>query len=77
MMFSTLSHFDVSEEDMAIPLTNLFGDRPSISMQTIPATNVYIHVNNDEADRILIDPAYKLERLTEAHEKLFAMHQAY
>lgn len=77
MMFSTLSHFDVSEEDMAIPLTNLFGDRPSISMQTIPATNVYIHVNPDEADRILVDPAYKLERLKEAHEKLYAMHEAY
>ena len=77
MMFSTLSHFDVSEEDMAINLTNLFGDRPQVNMQTIPATNVYIHVNNDEADRILVDPAYKLERLKEAHEKLYAMHEAY
>lgn len=77
MMFSTLSHFDVSEEDMAVPLTNLYGDRPSVSMQTIPATNVYIHVNPDEADRILVDPAYKLERLKEAHEKLYAMHEAY
>lgn len=32
MMFSTLSHFDVSEEDMAINLTNLFGDRPQVNM---------------------------------------------
>lgn len=77
MMFSTLSHFDVSEEDLAINLTNLFGDRPQVSMQTIPATNVYIHVNPDEADRILVDPAYKLERLKEAHEKLYAMYEAY
>ena len=77
MMFSTLSHFDVSEEDFAVPITNLFNDRPSYTMQTIPATNVYIHVNPDEADRILVDPAYKLERLKEAHEKLFAMHEAY
>ena len=77
MMFSTLSHFDVSEEDTAINLTNLFGDRPQVNMQTIPATNVYIHVNSDEADRILVDPAYKLERLKEAHEKLYAMHEAY
>ena len=46
-------------------------------MQTIPATNVYIHVNSDEADRILVDPAYKLERLKEAHEKLYGMHLAY
>ena len=79
MMFSTLSHFDVSEEDMAVPISivNLFGDRPSVTMQTIPATNVYIHVNPDEADRILVDPAYKLERLREAHEKLYAMHEAF
>ena len=79
MMFSTLSHFDVSEEDLTVPLSyaNFFGDRPSVSMQTIPATNVYIHVNPDEADRILVDPAYKLERLKEAHEKLYAMHEAY
>lgn len=46
-------------------------------MQTLPATNVYIHVNSDEADRILVDPAYKLERLKEAHEKALAMHSAY
>ena len=46
-------------------------------MQTIPSTNVYIHVNSDEADRILVDPAYKLERLKEAHEKLVSMHLAY
>ena len=34
-------------------------------------------MNSDEADRILVDPAYKLERLKEAHEKLYAMHEAY
>ena len=76
-MFSTVSHFDVAEEDMAINMTSPFNDRPQANMQTIPATNVYIHVNSDEADRILVDPAYKLERLKEAHEKLYAMHQAY
>jgi hypothetical protein len=77
MMFSTLSHFDVAEEDMAINLTSLFGDRPQATMQTVPATNVYIHVNADESDRILVDPAYKLERLQEAHGKLYAMHQTF
>jgi hypothetical protein len=61
MMLSTLSHFDVSEENMAVNLTKMFCDRPQVNMQTIPATNVYIHVNPDEADRILVDPAYKLE----------------
>lgn len=76
-MFSTLSHFDIAEDDLAVPMTNLWGDRPHPSLQTVPATNVYIHVNSDEADRILVDPAYKLERLNEAHEKLYAMHEAY
>ena len=37
----------------------------------------YIHVNNDEADRILIDPAYKLERLKEVNEKVYAFAEAY
>jgi len=77
MMFSTLSHFDVSEEDMGASLLNLFGDRPHPNYQTIPATNVYIHVNSDVADRILVDPAYKLEKLKEAHGALYAMGQAY
>jgi hypothetical protein len=77
MMFSTLSHFDVSEEDLAINLTSFFGDRPQATMQTVPATNVYIHVNADESDRILVDPAYKLEKLKEANEKLYAMHESF
>lgn len=34
-------------------------------------------MNADEADRILVDPAHKLERLKEANEKLHAMHSAY
>ena len=38
---------------------------------------VYMHVNSDEADRILVDPDYKLERTKEAHEKRHAMHMAY
>jgi hypothetical protein len=77
LMFSTLSHFDVAEEDMTVTLLSFYGDRPPASLQTVPATNVYIHVNSDEADRILVDPAYKLERLKEAHEKLYAIHEAF
>lgn len=77
MMFADISHFEIAEEDMAINLTSFFGDRPQPAMQTLPGTNVYIHVNSDEADRILVDPAYKLERLKEAHEKLYAMHEAF
>ena len=34
-------------------------------------------MNADEADRILVDPAYKLERTKEAHEKLYAMHESF
>jgi hypothetical protein len=43
----------------------------------VPATNVYIHLNPDETDRILVDPAFKMEKMKEAHEKLYAMHEAY
>lgn len=76
-MFASITHFEVAEEDMCAPLTNLFGDRPNPQMQTVPGTNVYIHVNNDEADRIMIDPAYKMEKMKEAHEKAYAMFEAY
>jgi len=79
MMFSTPNHFEIGEEDMHVPLSvpSFFNDYASPSYQSIPATNVYIHVNADESDRILVDPAYKLERLKEAHEKLYAMLEAY
>lgn len=46
-------------------------------MQTVPGTNVYVQINADDADRILVDPAYKLEKLKEVHEKLYAMIRAY
>jgi hypothetical protein len=47
------------------------------SLQTIASSNIYIHVNNDEADRIMVDPAYKLEKMKEATEKVYAFHEAY
>ncbi len=77
LMFSQLTHFEIAEEDMQVNMTALFGDRPQAAIQTVPGTSVYLHVNSDDADRILIDPAYKLEKLKEAHEKLYAMHMAY
>ena len=46
-------------------------------MQTVASTNVYIHANNDEADRIMIDPAYKMEKLKEAYEKVYAYNEAW
>lgn len=73
MMFSRLTQFDVGEEDMQISLTNLFGERPQAQWQISPATNTYCLVNADEADRILVDPAYKLERTKELEEKVYAM----
>ena len=76
-MFADIKHFEVAEEDLSVSLTQYFGDRGSASMQTIPGTNVYIHVNNDEADRIMIDPAYKMEKMKEAHEKVYAFQEAY
>lgn len=61
-MFADISHFEIAEEDMSTALTTWFSDRHMVSMQTISSTKVYIHVNNDEADRIMIDPAYKIEK---------------
>merc|ERR1719223_1412405 len=76
-MFAAITHFEVAEEDMSVPLTHYFGDRPQAQMQTVASTNVYIHTNNDEQDRIMIDPAYKMERMKEAHEKVYAFQEAY
>lgn len=75
-MFAKIDHFEVAEEDMAIPLYNVFGDRPHANLQTIQGMPFYIMVNNDDMDRIMIDPAYKLEKLKESQEKLYAYHQA-
>ena len=38
---------------------------------------MYIHANNDEMDRIMIDPAYKMERMQEAYEKVYAYQEAW
>lgn len=77
LMFSDLPIFEIQEEDLTMPLHNVFGDRPSLTHQTLPGTNVYFHVNPDVADHMLVDPAYKLEKMKDAHERLYAMHLAY
>jgi hypothetical protein len=66
MMFSQIAHFEVSEEDMAVNLTAPFGDRPQSSFQTLPAQNSYVLVNNDDYDRLMVDPAYRLEKYTKS-----------
>jgi len=40
-------------------------------------TNVYVHVNNDEADRILVDPAYKLEKMQKQYQSFYSHLAAY
>lgn len=77
LMFSTIPTFDVVEEDTNLPVNNLFGDRPHLSTQSMPGTNVYIQYNPDEVDHMLVDPAYRMEKMKEAHEKLRAFHMAY
>jgi hypothetical protein len=76
-MFADINHFEIAEEDTVVPVTQYFYDRPSPQMQTVPSNMIYVHVNNDEADRILVDPAYKMSKLKEAHERLYAMEQAF
>ena len=75
--FSQLSTFEVQEDDVTMSLTSLFYDRQIPSLQAVPSTNVYIHVNSDEADHLMVDPAYRLERFKEAHERLYALYSAY
>lgn len=77
LMFSQLSTFEVQEDDVTMSLTSLFYDRQIPSLQAVPSTNVYIHVNSDEADHLMVDPAYRLERFKEAHERLYALYSAY
>lgn len=77
LMFSQLSLFEVAEEDAAMPLHTAFSDRPQPTIQSVPGSHVYVHVNADEADRMLVDPAHRLAKLKEAHERLYAMHMAY
>lgn len=36
-----------------------------------------MQVNSDEKDRMLVDPAYRLEKYAEMNEKFFAMHRAF
>lgn len=49
---------------MMLNLTAPFGDRAQSTLQTIPVNNAYVIVNADDSDRIMIDPAYRLEKYT-------------
>ncbi len=63
-MFSYLPHFEVSEDDHYLNIWNLFGDKHSFNNQLLPTTNIYIQVNPDEMDHLLVDPAYRMEKTT-------------
>lgn len=76
-MFARLPHYEVAEEDFEMAAFKNFGDRPLMQEQSQAATNVYIQVNPDQADHMLVDPAYQMERYKEAHEKLIAYHLAF
>lgn len=77
VMFSSLTNYAISEEDLDAPLMTLFSDRPAPNYQSQAAGNVYIHVNPDEADHMMVDPAYKMEKMKEATEKLYAVLAAF
>jgi len=77
MMFAQISQYEYSEDDLQVSITSTYNDRPNAQQQTIPGTHVYLLVNSDESDRILVDPAYRLEKYAEMNEKLFAMHTAF
>ena len=68
-MFSQLPHYEVSESDMHLNPFTFFGDRHENSFQTMPMSNAYVHLNPDEMDHMLVDPAYRLEKLKEMSEK--------
>ena len=62
---------------MTMGMTSVFSDRMQITMESMPSSHVYIQVNADEADHMMVDPAYRMEKAWEAQEKYFAMQQAY
>lgn len=76
-MFSRLPHYEVNEDDLYLSVSAVFGDRHAPNNQLSPSTNIYVTVNPDEMDHMLVDPAYRLEKTKEAQEKLVAMMMAY
>ena len=76
-MFASITHFEVAEEDLQVGLTSYFGDRPSPSLQTINPSRLYVRLNNDQMDRVMVDPAFKLEKYAQAQEKVYALGEAF
>lgn len=76
LMFSQLLQYEVGQEDHFVHINNWWGDRPNHYSQTIPYNHVYIQVNSDEHDHMLVDPAYRLERIKDAQEKYYGLQAA-
>ena len=77
VMFAHIQPFEIREEDQELGLLKNFHDRPQGTMQTAPTTNNYFFVNPDQADHMMVDPAYKLEVMEQATETLIAINMAY
>jgi hypothetical protein len=39
----------------------------------MPGNNTYVQFNADEADHMLVDPAYRMEKIKEMSEKYIAL----
>ncbi len=77
LMFSQLLQYEVGQDDQMINVNSWWGDRPQKNFQTIPYNQVHIHVNPDDHDHMLVDPAYRMEKYAEAHEKVMAINASY
>lgn len=54
-------------------MTTVFSDRPQIHAEATQTGQIYVQVNADESDHLMIDPAYRLEKTMEAQERYLAM----
>lgn len=77
MMFSQISNFEIQEDDLQLSLFNNFNDRMSHTIQSHPANRVYIMIDEDIKDRLLVDPAYRLEYFKKAGDAFISLQMAY
>ena len=65
-MFTKIDRYEIREEDITMGMTSVFSDRPQISAEQDQTGQIYVQVNSDESDHLMIDPAYRLEKTMEA-----------
>ena len=76
VFFAQIQPFEINEEDYEMGMWKNFHDRPNMHHQTTADSNYYFHVNPDQADHMMVDPAYKLEIMEQAHETYLAYNLA-